>query len=487
MTIKRSSLGACLLLTCTALGAHTYKVKHGGATVADVADKLGVSQKAIIAANDLGHRRTLHKGEVLVIPSSKSSSKAQASVHRSTGAYVVHNGDCDWTVAHKFGLTVPQLKNLNPGVDLSTLTVGTKLHVPGHGGPSVASAEGHRVAKAGGTYVVKEDDNDWIIAKNVGTTPKVLRQLNPGVNMNTIHPGQKLHVPGSSYVASVPAIHTRHAVIGKDDVVLRRDPSTDADMITTVDEGTKVLVLDREKNWYKLRFPKGTEAWVRGDNLRPAQVEVAVAHHKATTHSISRSVAVRSQHNARLAYLQHLERLQRQQSHSHNVAMRHQSRLTAKRLKAARMAANMPEVDSDVLADAKTWLGTPYRYGAMSRGATDCSGFVGQVYRKHGVRLPRTSTEQSHVGAQVSRGELKEGDLVFFRTRGSGRVSHVGIYVGGGRFIHASSGGGQVQISSLGESYYSRRFAGARRVAKHLGGSRKHSEEAKSRDEDGDN
>ncbi len=491
LTIKGSTLGACLLLTCNALGAHTYKVIHAGATVADVADKLGISQKALVRANDLGNRRKLHKGEVLVIPSSKSSSHTTASVHRSMGSYVVHNGDCDWTVAHRFGLTVPQLKELNPGVDLSTLTLGSKLRVPAHGGSALGSHEEHKVARAGGSYTVKEDDNDWIVAKNVGTTPKVLRQLNPGVNLNAIHPGQKLNIPGSSMVAShVPAIHTRHAFIAKDDVVLRRRPSTDSEMILTVDAGLKVLVLDHEGSWYKLRFPKGTEAWVRGDNLKPAAVQVAEAPHHSQRVS-SRGVS-HHEHNARLAYLQHQERLYRMQAHSKNASMRHEARLTARRVKAARMAASMPVIGTDLIADAKGWIGTPYRYGAMSRGATDCSGYVGQIYRRHGIKLPRTSLEQSHVGQGVSKGDLKEGDLVFFRTRGSGRVSHVGMYVGGGRFIHASSGGGQVQVSSLSDSYYSKRFAGARRVAKHLSGHHSSTkvaktEEAKPKDEDGDN
>jgi cell wall-associated NlpC family hydrolase len=112
---------------------------------------------------------------------------------------------------------------------------------------------------------------------------------------------------------------------------------------------------------------------------------------------------------------------------------------------------------------ASSFLGVRYRYGAASRSATDCSGFTTQVFKSQGVKLPRTAREQSSRGQKVSRGELKAGDLVFFNTRGS-RVSHVGIYKGNGKFIHASSGGGKVMESSLDEGYYKRRFAGARRV-----------------------
>jgi cell wall-associated NlpC family hydrolase len=94
----------------------------------------------------------------------------------------------------------------------------------------------------------------------------------------------------------------------------------------------------------------------------------------------------------------------------------------------------------------------------------DCSGFVRYVFR-HAVDqdLPADSASQfASVGAKVSRAELKTGDLVFFRTRGK-RISHVGIYLGEGRFIHSPSSGKRVSINRLDETYWARRFAGAKR------------------------
>jgi cell wall-associated NlpC family hydrolase len=106
------------------------------------------------------------------------------------------------------------------------------------------------------------------------------------------------------------------------------------------------------------------------------------------------------------------------------------------------------------------------RYKRGGRSPTtgfDCSGFVRYVFRQGiGAELPNTSSAQFHTGLAVARDELRGGDLVFFRTRGK-RVSHVGIYLGEGRFIHAPSSGKTVSISSLTEHYWSRRFAGARR------------------------
>lgn len=93
----------------------------------------------------------------------------------------------------------------------------------------------------------------------------------------------------------------------------------------------------------------------------------------------------------------------------------------------------------------------------------DCSGFVRYVFRHSvGSDLPTTSASQFHSGSKVARADMKVGDLVFFRTRGK-RVSHVGIYLGDGHFIHSPSTGKRVSVSSLDETYWSRRFVGAKR------------------------
>ncbi|MGN2249592.1 C40 family peptidase [Frateuria sp. GZRe14] len=94
----------------------------------------------------------------------------------------------------------------------------------------------------------------------------------------------------------------------------------------------------------------------------------------------------------------------------------------------------------------------------------DCSGFVRYVFAHAiGLRLPANSARQFLAGAKVKRGDMQPGDLVFFHTRGKKRISHVGIYLDNGRFIHSPSAGKSVEVSSLDEAYWSKRFAGARR------------------------
>jgi len=110
------------------------------------------------------------------------------------------------------------------------------------------------------------------------------------------------------------------------------------------------------------------------------------------------------------------------------------------------------------------YLNTPYLWGGTSKHGIDCSGFIQAImYQALGVSLPRTSYEQSNVGVDVAKEDLKFGDLLFFDTRGRGRVSHVGMYVGDGYFVHSGSKTG-VAVASLESEFYSRVFLKAERV-----------------------
>src|SRR5512133_818228 len=114
---------------------------------------------------------------------------------------------------------------------------------------------------------------------------------------------------------------------------------------------------------------------------------------------------------------------------------------------------------------AYSFLGARYRFGGNSRTALDCSRFTQQVFREQKVSLPRTAREQFSVGNEVMRGDLQKGDLVFFQTYAR-FPSHVGIYLGNRKMIHASSRDRRVVISTMDTPYYTSRFLGARRIGK---------------------
>jgi len=118
---------------------------------------------------------------------------------------------------------------------------------------------------------------------------------------------------------------------------------------------------------------------------------------------------------------------------------------------------------NELVATASTFIGVPYQWGGSSvKKGFDCSGLAMAVYKLNGLNLPRTSGQQYRMGAYVKQNNLSKGDLVFFDTAGKRKVSHVGIYVGEGKFIHAPRKGKTVRISLLSNKYYKKRYWGAR-------------------------
>lgn len=119
----------------------------------------------------------------------------------------------------------------------------------------------------------------------------------------------------------------------------------------------------------------------------------------------------------------------------------------------------------EIIDYAKAYLGTPYAYGGNSPSGFDCSGYVQYVMENFGVEMPRTSTEQYSIGVRVDKSELMPGDLVYFKySPSSYSLSHVGIYLGEGNFIHSPVPGQSVKISPLNTGYFSYYYYGATRV-----------------------
>lgn len=118
---------------------------------------------------------------------------------------------------------------------------------------------------------------------------------------------------------------------------------------------------------------------------------------------------------------------------------------------------------TSLIQTASAYKGTPYRYGGTTTAGFDCSGYTQFVFKKEGLSIPRDTKSQYATGKSISKSNLKTGDLVFFNTFGKG-ASHVGIYVGSSKFIHASTSRG-VMVSSINDpAYWGSRYIGARRV-----------------------
>jgi len=129
----------------------------------------------------------------------------------------------------------------------------------------------------------------------------------------------------------------------------------------------------------------------------------------------------------------------------------------------SRPSKDNKDMGSIAARTAERFVGIPYRWGGDNVvDGMDCSGFVRAVYNLCGLSIPRTSRDQFKAGDLVAKDDLKDGDLVFFGSSAD-KINHVGIYIGGGKFVHAPRRGEDIRVTAVTESYFEKRFVGARR------------------------
>ena len=294
-------------------------------------------------------------------------------------------------------------------------------------------------------------------------------------------------------------IKSQVAEITKNEVSVRSSASVASSVLVTVSRGATAKVVGTNGDWVHLQFQRGTLGWVHASLLKvydsklaeivptakpsvvtkaPSEVVLPETPGRADgdTDRSKRLSIVISGGKASIRRPQHVAVVETlPPSPSTEV----QTPLQTEPATPARVAVRSPRqtthpavIDNGkptssaekVLRSAAALLGSRYVWGATgSRGAYDCSGFTGFVFRQNGVHLPRTAMEQFGRGTPVDKSSLQPGDLIFFSSRNS-RVGHVGIYVGSGTFIHCSSGAGHVTYSPLSASYYTSHYVGARRV-----------------------
>lgn len=439
MPNKNLTLGLALLLTASVFGqSKTYTIRSGD-TISGIASRFNTTSSAILRANGLSERSTLRLGQRLTIPGARTTERREGSSRRSSGGgYEVRPGDNDTSIARRLGMTPSELRRLNPGVNWRSLQIGQTIRTSS--APRASAPRASAPVATGSKTQVRPGDTADSIARRLGISAEQLRRLNPNVRWTRLQIGQNLNGPAPARVAQRPAeaptprpevraaatITNRFVSVKDAQANLRRYPDGDSRRVTTLPRGTTAMVMNKRGGWIQVKSTTGKVGWVPATALanapKPASFVVAAPAPAASPEP--------------------------------------------KRPVTPRPAPRVASVNGQnkVVAKAQQWRGVRYRFGAMSRSATDCSGFTSQVFRSVGVRLPRTSAAQATVGIRVSRNELVQGDLVFFRTTSGRRISHVGIYIGGGRFIHASSGGRKVQINGLGERYYNARFVTARRI-----------------------
>jgi hypothetical protein len=130
---------------------------------------------------------------------------------------------------------------------------------------------------------------------------------------------------------------------------------------------------------------------------------------------------------------------------------------------AKRISLGESYLRDEIISTAKSFIGVPYSWGGTSpQQGFDCSGLTMAVYKLNGLKLPRSAKDQFAVGIAISRNQLEKGDLVFFATSQRKKVTHVGIYTGGGQFIHAPGEDKRIRVDSLSNGYFKTHYLGAR-------------------------
>lgn len=227
--------------------------------------------------------------------------------------------------------------------------------------------------------------------------------------------------------------------VQEDIINLRKGPSTDYKKIAQVKKGIPLKVFKLKSGWYYVVATNGKGGWIRKDLVK-----------------LTKTVVMNAAKGSKKAY-----RI------SPQLAMN-----TPRKTKDGELSLLIPvpldygrDGKSELVETALQFQGVPYRWGGTTSRGFDCSGFVYAMFRKYGKTLPHSARELYTKGIPVSKDSLLPGDLVFFHTTRRG-ISHVGIYIGNGKFIHSSSSRRRrgVQVGILTEGYYAKRFVGARRI-----------------------
>lgn len=222
---------------------------------------------------------------------------------------------------------------------------------------------------------------------------------------------------------------------------VREEPSTDSKKITSLTINEEVTVIGEFETWYKVRI-NNEEGYIAKRLLSDTKTQIT-----------SRSETAKKTNQASSEKLDSSDTSNDEEEQSSNNES------------SSNKNSNNSSKGDEVVAFAKKYLGYKYVSGGTSpKTGFDCSGFTTYVYKNFGVSLSRTSTAQASNGVSVSKDNLQSGDILIYKDKANAKIGHVGIYIGSGKFIHASTPSTGVIISSMSEKYYSSRYVGARRV-----------------------
>ncbi|MGN1301937.1 MAG: SH3 domain-containing protein [Clostridia bacterium] len=237
---------------------------------------------------------------------------------------------------------------------------------------------------------------------------------------------------------------TKIGYVNVSGAIIRRGPSTSAEIITEWGKNKPVEIVAEEGDWYKINF-EGEEAYVAkrliSDNITPTSRGMQAVRELPDEPVVQEKVA----------------------DNNENVTQPNVSVATQDTVATPSVETNSTSGEA-VVAYAKQYLGCSYVYGGVGPRSFDCSGFTQYVYKQFGISLAHSAVTQSNNGSYVAKSDLQPGDLVIFRDWNNNSIGHCGIYIGGGNFIHAANSTRGVVTDTLNSGYYYERYVSGRRL-----------------------
>jgi len=491
-------------------GKTTYTIQTGD-TLFTIAHAHHTTIKEVREANGMERNALIRVGQVITVPVNTyfpdekgTGSKTVAMQKKKVGhtqkekgkvSYTIASGDTLFTIARAHHTTTQEVREVNGMERNALIRVGQVITVPVNTYfPESSKKESVKTAKKEtpkGIYEIQSGDTLFSIARKNHVTIKELMALNDIKAGSMIRIGQKLKV-SKKHAFIAESSQKRSKTILKKHKIRRGDTlakiahkyHVSIKKLLALNKLGKKSILRvgkllavgeikvKRKRAKTYRVRKGDTLWLIAKRNHTTVKKLRALNklsrrsklHKGMVLAVSGTVKkpsrkTRRQRIAKAKKVKHSTTASRAKSSRNR---RSRSALAVLSGKSSSRGRN-----SRIIKTAKRYLGTRYVWGAEGPNRFDCSGFTQYVIRKSkGVRLPRVSRKQAYYGKYVSRRNLRAGDLIFFDTsrRRRGYVNHVGIYIGGNKFIHASSAKHRVVISSLGRPFYSARFKWGRRV-----------------------
>ena len=402
----------------------------------------------------------MRKFYVVLVSLSVMTLSAQAAVKMTK--HTIKSGETLYTIAHANHTTIEEVRKANGLKKGETLKIGRVLKVPKDTYSPNKSKSKKLISKTT-KHTIKSGETLYTIAHANHTTIEEVRKANGLKKGDTLKIGKVLTVPKDTYLSN-------NKIAKK---TTKKKPVVEV-VKHSIKNGETLFAI-AHKHHTTIEEVRKTNGLKKGETLKIGRViKVPVNTYNVPNVKIAKKTVnkkkkikiakhTKKSNKKLVASLAKLETITLEKGE----VVKHKKSSSLSSFSDIFFSSNDSngKKSTKITSLAKKKLGRRYVWGATgTKNTFDCSGFTSYVYRKNGINIPRTSINQSKFGKFVSRDKLRKGDLIFFDTskKRKGYVNHVGIYLGNGKFIHASSAKKKVVVSNLSK-FYAQRYKGARR------------------------